>query len=83
MLSLSDRQIRRLVKRVRDEGDTGISSSIQRQRVGQEIAYGYKDKVVKLYREKYSGFGPTLASEKLAELEEIQLSDETVTDVAA
>jgi len=78
MLSLSDRQIRRLAKRVRIEGDTGITHKSRGKSSGRKLPTGIRDKVIKLYREKYTGFGPTLASEKLAELEGIQLSDETL-----
>ena len=78
MLSLSDRQIRRLAKRVRIEGNKGITHRSRGKSSGRKLPTGVRDKVIKLYREKYSGFGPTLASEKLAELEEIQLSDETL-----
>ena len=35
-------------------------------------------RVVQLYQEKYQGFGPTLMSEKLLELEGIEISKETV-----
>ena len=78
MLSLSDRQIRRLANRVRIEGDTGITHKSRGKPSGRKLSAGVRDKVIKLYREKYAGFGPTLASEKLGELEGIQLSDETV-----
>jgi len=78
MVSLSDRQIRRLANRVRIEGDTGIIHKSRGKSSGRKLSMQLRDKVIKLYREKYTGFGPTLASEKLAELEGIQLSDETL-----
>ena len=37
-----------------------------------------KDRVIELYREKYGGFGPTLAAEKLLEGDGIELSEETL-----
>jgi hypothetical protein len=78
MLSLSDRQIRRLANRVRIEGETGITHKSRGKSSGRKLPMDIRDKVIKLYREKYTGFGPTLASEKLGELEGIQLSDETL-----
>jgi hypothetical protein len=78
MLSLSDRQIRRLAKRVSIEGDRGIIHRCRGKSSGRKLPMEIRDRVIKLYREKYRGFGPTLASEKLAELEGIQLSDETL-----
>lgn len=35
-------------------------------------------RILKLYRERYMGFGPTLASEKLWELDHLRISDETL-----
>src|SRR5208337_2212616 len=37
-----------------------------------------KERIIKLYQEKYKGFGPTLAAEKLFEIDAIQISDETL-----
>ena len=36
------------------------------------------DRVIKPYRERYRGFGPTLASEKLFEKDRIEVSDKTL-----
>lgn len=78
MLSISDRQIRRLINRVRIEGDIGIAHKSRGRPSGRKLPKNIKDKVIKLYRERLSGFGPTLASEKLYELEGIKISDETL-----
>ena len=78
MLALSDRQIRRLIKRVRIEGDTGIVHKARGKPSGRRLPIKIKDKVIELYREKLKGFGPTLAAEKVFELEGIQISDETL-----
>ena len=37
-----------------------------------------KHRALKLYKEKYSDFGPTLASEKLFEIDKIKIDDETL-----
>ena len=37
-----------------------------------------KSKVLKLYKEKYPDFGPTLATEKLFEIDKIKINDETL-----
>ena len=78
VLFLSSRQICRMVKRVKWEGDRGI---VHRSR-GRPSNRGYADKVkdqaIRLYREKYRGFGPTLAAEKLWEREGMGFSDETL-----
>jgi hypothetical protein len=78
ILSLSDRQIRRLIKRVKVEGDAGIGHKSRGKASGRKLPMKIRDKVIKLYRGKYKGFGPTLAAEKLQEIEAIRISDETL-----
>jgi hypothetical protein len=78
VLELSARQIGRLVKRVKEEGNSGIGHRLRGKSSNRLIDEGFKTEVVDLYRDKYKGFGPTLFCEKLLELEKIQLSDETV-----
>lgn len=78
ILLLSDRQIRRAVKRVREEGDKGIRHGLRGKASSRRLPKKVKEKVIRLYRERYKGFGPTLASEKLLEIEGIKMSDETL-----
>jgi len=77
-LSLSDRQIRRLIKKVRLEGDIGVAHKSRGKPSSRRLPKGLRDKAIKLYRERLQGFGPTLAAEKLMETEGIQISDETL-----
>lgn len=77
-LSLGDRQIRRLIKKVRNEGDKGIAHKSRGKPSNRKLSKKIKDRVIELYREKLKGFGPTLAAEKLSEIEGIQISDETL-----
>lgn len=78
ILVLSDRQIRRMVKRVRDEGDSGITHRSRGRSSNKAIPKKVKAKVITLYREKYWDFGPTFASEKLYEIDGIKISHETL-----
>lgn len=78
ILSLSDRQIRRLIKKVRIEGDKGIAHKSRGKASNRKFPKKIKDRVIELYREKLKGFGPTLAAEKLSEMEGIEISDETL-----
>ncbi len=78
ILVLSDRQIRRLIKKVRIEGDAGIAHKARGKPSGRRLPAKIKNRVIELYREKLKGFGPTLAAEKIFELEGIQISDETL-----
>jgi len=78
ILNLSDRQIRRIVKRVRKEGKTGVIHKSRGRFSNRAIPKRIKDKVIKLYREKYGDFGPTHASEKLFETHKIKMGIQTL-----
>ncbi len=64
ILLLSDKQIRRLIKRVRVEGDVGIVHKSRGKPSNRRLPQKIKDKAIKLYREKLQGFGPTLPVER-------------------
>lgn len=78
LLKICERQIRRLVKRVREEGDEGIIHRSRGRRAHNATDEKVKARVLRLCETKYSGFGPMLASEKLFENEKIKKSDETL-----
>jgi len=78
MIALSERQVRRLLRAMREEGDRGVIHKARGRLSNRMIPEKVKVKVLKLYERKYRGFGPTLASEKLTELDGIKLSDETL-----
>jgi len=61
-----------------EEGDSGIMHRSRGKASNRRISYETKKRVIKLYRDTYKGFGPTLASEKLLELDNINLSKETL-----
>ena len=77
-LSLSTRQIRRLVRRYRAEGPVGLISRRCRRPSNNRLEEAVENQVVRLLREHYADFGPTLAAEKLAERHQIVLAKETV-----
>ena len=77
-LNLSYRQTKRITQRVKQEGDKGVVHKSRGQPSHNKIADKLKNKIVSLCRGKYKGFGPTLASEKLFEIEKVKLSDETL-----
>jgi hypothetical protein len=72
------RQAKRLLRNWREAGDAGLASR-QRGRVSPRwIKDSARLEVVELLKGKYHGFGPTLAAEKLAEREAINISRETI-----
>ncbi len=78
ILLLSSRQIGRIVKRIKIEGDKGIIHKSRGKPSNRRIPGKIRDRVIKLYRTQYQDFGPTLASEKLLEREGIGINDETL-----
>src|SRR3990167_8084115 len=70
----SERQIRRMVKLVRGEGEKGIIHRGRGRPSGRRISDRDKERVLRLYREHYGDFGPTLAAEKLQERDGIDIS---------
>ena len=77
-LDLSDRQIRRIVKRVRREGARGVIHKLRGSVGCRRLEESFKNNILGLYRRHYHDFGPTLASEKLLERHRIQVNDETL-----
>ena len=78
LLNLERRQIYRLLERMRQDGAAGLISRKRGQPSNRRYDDAFRDQVVRLVREQYSGFGPTLAREYLAERHNIQLSCETL-----
>lgn len=78
MLSLSIRQTGRIVQRVREEGPGGVVHRLRGKESNRKLPKELKYRVLELYCSKYEGFGPTLAQEKLLELDGICISDETL-----
>lgn len=78
ILGLSNRQTIRIVKKVKTEGDKGIIHKSRGRPSNRKLPEEIKDKAIKLYQQKYYDFTPTLASEKLFEINKIKLSDETL-----
>lgn len=81
LLGLTDRHVRRLVRRVRREGDRAVVHRRRGQPSNRRVAAGLKIKVLRLYARHYGDFGPTLAAEKLAERHGIRVSKETLRGV--
>jgi len=77
-IDLSERQIRRKVKRIREEGDKGIIHQSRGRLSNRATLDKIKNKVLALFKDKYPDFGPTLASEKLFERDKIKVNDETL-----
>lgn len=77
-INLTSRQIKRLVRRVRIEGDRGVCHRSRGRRSNRSILESTRAKVLNSCKKQYVGFGPTLASEKLLERDKIKVSKESL-----
>src|ERR1035438_919169 len=78
-LGQTERHIRRLLKRLKDKGDRGLVHASRGRRSNRKLEEKLREKALKiLRRDVYSGFGPTLAAEYLANKHDIQAGRETV-----
>ena len=67
LVGLSYRQMKRVWKRYWEDGDGGLTHRSRGRAPNRRIAEGFWKKVLQRYEERYPDFGPTLASEYLAE----------------
>ncbi|AFQ50590.1 integrase catalytic subunit [Burkholderia cepacia GG4] len=77
-LSLSVRQVERLVLRYRAAGVAGLVSGKRGRPSNHQLPAGKAQRALALIRERYTDFGPTLACEKLRACHGIRVSKETV-----
>lgn len=77
-LDLSDRQVRRLCRRLEKRGPKGIIHGLRGRDSNRQLATGLLERALKLVKEHYSDFGPTFACEKLAERDGIALAVNTL-----
>ena len=77
-LSVTVRQVKRLVATYRREGAAGLVSRRQGQPSNRRLKESLRETIRRLLMEHYSDFGPTLAREKLLEIHAVNVSIETV-----
>lgn len=80
-LNLSVRQIQRLKKEVRGNGIFGIIHKNRGEKSNRKIDQVIEEKIVSLINNRYPDFGPTLATEKLVELDNIECKTSTVRNI--
>jgi transposase len=77
-LGIGVRQIKRLVRAWKLHGNRGLVSRRRGRAAHNRLSEATRLRIEQLLRETYSDFGPTLASEKLAERHGIVVSRETI-----
>jgi len=76
-MKLTARQVRRLVLRLREEGDRAVIHGLRGRPSNRKFAVCFERKVLARVGQRYADFGPTLAAEHLAK-EGFLLSRETL-----
>jgi hypothetical protein len=77
-LGITDRWMRKLLERVKEEGDGGIVHRLRGRESNRRLPESLRAKVLKLVQAKYRDFGPTLACEYLAQDDAVEVSKETL-----
>lgn len=67
VVNISYRQMRRVWRRFCEEGDAGLVHRSRGRPSGRGYSREFKEGALRRYAERYEGFGPTLAAEKLAQ----------------
>ena len=80
-LKLTVRQVKRLKKRFVKNGVKGILHKNRGKVSNHAVSNSVRTEIVKIIKNKYLDFGPTLASEKLTEDHKITLSSETIRQI--
>jgi len=78
LIGLSDRHVRRLIKRIREEGDEGICHRSRGKSSNHRIAKKVKTRVLELFRKEYADFNLTQATERFADFHGITIHRETL-----
>jgi len=81
LLSLTTRHIRRLKKRVKEKGISGLIHGNRGKQGNRAIPDAEKQKIIDLLHKRYHDFGPTFASEKLDELHKIKRDKGTIRSI--
>jgi transposase len=75
----TERHVRRLLVKLRKKGDSAVVHALRRGASNHKLDEKLKTKAMAMLRQDiYRGFGPTLASEYLAQQRQIRVSRETV-----
>jgi transposase len=78
LLCLSVRQIKRLKKRLREDGEAALAHANRGRPSPRRLPERTRQAVLRLYRTKYAGFNDHHLCEKLNEVEGLSLSRETL-----
>lgn len=81
-LEITARQVRRLLKRLKEEGDKAVIHKLRGLSSNRKTEEKTREKIVRILSgEMYRGFGPTLASEYLAKKHSVVIGREALRQI--
>jgi len=80
LLGMSYRQAKRVWARYQEEGDRGLVHRLRGRASNRHVQPIRKEQALELYREKYAGYGPTLAAECLERDEGLSVPASTLRE---
>ena len=81
-LGLSARQVRRLLHGLKEEGDKVVLHGLRGRPSNRQTSQAKREKIIRiLSQEVYRGFGPTLASEYLADKHGVKIGREALRQI--
>jgi transposase len=80
-LGISERQVRRLVKRLTEGGKEGLIHRLRGKASHKKIKAEKKEQIIDICAESYKGFSLTLTQEKLLEIEKICINRESLREM--
>ena len=81
ILGISDRQIRNIIAKLKQEGDKGIAHGNRGRSSPHKMDLEQESLIAEIVGRRYRDFGPTLAAEKLLECEGIKVSKEKLRKI--
>lgn len=81
MLGISTRQMKRIKKKYRDKGPAGLIHGNRNRPSNHKLDPAVKETILKHCQDELKGFGPTLASEKLKECYDVEISRESLRKI--
>jgi transposase len=81
-LGLSARQVKRLLRDLRLEGDKAVIHGLRDRRSNRKTSAAQREEIVRILSQQvYRGFGPTLASEYLAKKHKVTIGREALRQI--
>jgi len=81
LLGLSTRQVRNLARKVKQDGARGLAHGNRGKPSPKRLARELVERIVALVKERYRGFKPKFAAEKLWTRDKIRVSDEKMRQI--